>query len=311
MPYRAKGVPASSAEFGHPDVAVALTCLTYYYSGLTKSQIRKCFELLQKSDDPTVEYARWTNLCTSLPDSLRNWSAVNLEDDRQCYNDIYPALRFNKKLADYFLNAVVFPQEGKEFDEKLSTSGWDIPLRPGRENLSTGFSGTNDNRFLLPLTISQQDLPELQHTSGKVLDYVTRQENLRYYHAQDGKGQQMSAEHLLQYITNVEPEIRVIIDVGAQVLDRCNEDVVKDWMQLIPNVDAGVYFDADDNIMVLPRDLNAERLATSSFQSRMDRCVVYLDEVHTRGTDLKLPNNVRAAVTLGPRLTKDKLVQGM
>lgn len=28
------------------------------------------------------------------------------------------------------------------------------------------------------------------------------------------------------------------------------------------------------------------------------------------GTDLKLPLTARAAVTLGPRLTKDRLVQG-
>ena len=310
VPYRAKGVPAPSAEFGHPDVAIALTCLTYYYSGLSNPQIRKCFELLQRSDDPTVEYARWIERCTLLPDCLRTWTAINLEDDHQCEYILFPILRFSKTLGDYFLNSVVFPQEGKEFDEKLSTSGWDIPSSPGAKNLTTGFSGTNDNRFLLPLTISQQDLPELQHTSGKVLDYVTRPENLRYYYARDGDNQQMSAEHLLQYISNVEPTIRVLIDVGAQVLDKCNSDVVKDWLQLIADVDAGVYFDEDDNIMVLARDREPESLAMSSFQDRMDRCVIYLDEVHTRGTDLKLPNNARAAVTLGPRLTKDKLVQG-
>ncbi len=248
VPYRGKGVPASNAEFGHPDVAIALSCLSYYYTGLKDSQIRKCFELLQKSDDPTAEYAIWTNRCTSMPDSLRHWSAVNLEDDHQCYMEILPALRFSKKLADYFLNSIVFPQEGKDFDEKLSTSGWNIPSRSGVGNLSTGFSGTNDNRFLLPLTISQQDIPELQHTSGMVLDYVTRQDNLQYYHAQDEKGSQMSAEHLLKYIMSVEPNVIVLIDVGAQVLDKCNEDVVKDWMQLVPDVDAGVYFDAEDNI---------------------------------------------------------------
>ena len=227
VPYRAKGVPAPSAEFGHPDVAIALTCLTYYYSGLTDPQIRKCFELLQRSDDPTVEYARWIEHCTAVPDSFRNWSAINLEDDHQCHDMLFPVLRFSKRLADYFLNSVVFPQEGKEFNEKLSTSGWDIPSSPGAENLSTGFSGTNDNRFLLPLTISQQDLPELQHTSGKVLDYVTRPENLRYYYARDGNNQQMSAEHLLQHISKVEPTIRVLIDVGAQVLDKCNNEVVR------------------------------------------------------------------------------------
>ena len=183
--YRAKGVPASNAEFGHPDVSIALTCLTYYYSGLTDPQIRKCFELLQKSDDPSQEYSTWTSRCTQMPESLRTWGAVNLEDDSQCHNELFPALRFNKRIADYYLDAVVFPLEGKEFDEKLSTSGWDIPSCRGTEYITTGFSGTNDNRFLVPLTVLQQDLPELHHTSGKVLNYVTRPENLKYYYARD------------------------------------------------------------------------------------------------------------------------------
>jgi hypothetical protein len=43
----------------------------------------------------------------------------------------------------------------------------------------------------------------------------------------------------------------------------------------------------------------------------MDQCLVYLDEAHTRGTDLKMPENYRAIVTLGPGLTKDRLVQGI
>ncbi|KAI9441026.1 hypothetical protein H4582DRAFT_1516312 [Lactarius indigo] len=39
VPYRAKDVPSLRAEFGHPDVAIALTCLSYYYGGLTKPQV--------------------------------------------------------------------------------------------------------------------------------------------------------------------------------------------------------------------------------------------------------------------------------
>lgn len=42
----------------------------------------------------------------------------------------------------------------------------------------------------------------------------------------------------------------------------------------------------------------------------MDQCLVYLDECHTRGTDLKMPADYRAIVTLRPDLTKDRLVQG-
>ena len=310
VPYRAKGVPAPSAEFGHPDVAVALTCLSYYYAGLSDPQIRKALELLQKSDDPSHEYSLWIKRCSELPNHLRSWHAVNLEDDQQCYGKLFPALRYSKKVADFFMSHVVFPKEGKEFDEKLSTSGWDIVTKKG-PHITTGFSGTNENRFLLPLSISQRDLLELQHTSGKVLDYVLRKENLLYQFARDPLGQQLSAEGLIAYINQFDPTIKVLIDVGAQVLEMSNRDLIKAWMEIAPDVDAGIYFDEDDNIMVLSRDSKLEKLAVSSFQSRMERCVVYLDEVHTRGTDLKLPGTVRAAVTLGPRLTKDRLVQGI
>ena len=56
VPHRAKGVPAPSAEIGHPDVAIALTCLSYYYDGLEYTQVRTCLELVKKADDPTAEY---------------------------------------------------------------------------------------------------------------------------------------------------------------------------------------------------------------------------------------------------------------
>lgn len=70
-------------------------------------------------------------------------------------------------------------------------------------------------------------------------------------------------------------------------------------------------FDDRNDLSVLSRDGNLESLMVSPFAKQMDQCLVYLDEAHTRGTDLKLPTDYRAAVTLGPDLTKDRLVQGM
>jgi len=80
VPYRAKEVPALSAELGHPDVAIALTCMSYYYTGLTTVQVRKALEILQKADDPSLAYDAWTKRCDTLPQYLGSWTAVNLED---------------------------------------------------------------------------------------------------------------------------------------------------------------------------------------------------------------------------------------
>ncbi|KAL8801978.1 MAG: hypothetical protein Q9182_004107 [Xanthomendoza sp. 2 TL-2023] len=309
VPYRAKGVPAPAAEFGHPDVTIALTCLSYYYTGLADDQILACLDLLQKSDDPSAEYSTWTRADPSFPANLRYWSSVNLEDHRQCREQLFPGLRFNKKTADYFMANIVFPREGKEFDLKLSTSGWDIPAKPGSTNITTGFSGTNDSRFSLPSFISQHDVPALSHTSGKVLEILAKPENLAYFCAKADKGGLLTSVGLLEFVQQSDTRARVLIDVGAQILDLSNDEVVTQWLSLLPDAAAGVYFDANDHAMVKTRAGKVERLTSSSFLGRMDQCVVYLDEVHTRGTDLKLPSTARAAVTLGPRLTKDRLVQ--
>lgn len=42
----------------------------------------------------------------------------------------------------------------------------------------------------------------------------------------------------------------------------------------------------------------------------MDACLIFLDETHSQ-KDLKLPANYQAAVTLGPKQTKDGLMQGV
>lgn len=86
----------------------------------------------------------------------------------------------------------------------------------------------------------------------------------------------------------------------------------KKWLELSGHdrTQAVVFFDNDDELHVLDRKGNIERLQSSAYAKQLDVCVVFLAEAHTRGTDLKFPPHYRAAVTLGPNLTKDRLVQG-
>ena len=56
VPYRAKDVPTLRANFGHPDVAIVFTCLSYYYGGLRNEDLTFCFTLLFKLDNPVLEY---------------------------------------------------------------------------------------------------------------------------------------------------------------------------------------------------------------------------------------------------------------
>ena len=94
------------------------------------------------------------------------------------------------------------------------------------------------------------------------------------------------------------------------MLEMTNQQLIAHWLSLRKDIAAGVFFDDADNLSVLSQDGVVEPLYSSSFFQLFDRCIVYLDDAHTRGTDLKFPLNFRAMVTLGPNVTKDRLVQG-
>jgi hypothetical protein len=111
-------------------------------------------------------------------------------------------------------------------------------------------------------------------------------------------------------MVNQDPDIRVLLDVGAQMLDLQNRELAKAWLELDTSADAAVYFNDKDELTVLTKDGIVEAFISSSYRQQLDKCVVYLDDAHTRGTDLKLPRDYRAAVTLGAKVTKDRLVQG-
>ncbi|KAL4900003.1 hypothetical protein BDW74DRAFT_183142 [Aspergillus multicolor] len=311
VPFRAKGVPSENAEFGHADVAITLTCLSYYYGGLSEDQARQCFQLILKGNDPGVEYERWIgSIREDIPEGLHSFNGVNLEDRQTFREDLYPRLRYKKAIIDFFLSKVVFPKEAKEFPYKLSTSAWDIPSRRGQP-LTTGFSGTNDNRYLLPKSMPQRDLPNFRHTNAMVLNQLLREENTQCVLAEDPNCGQLSVEGLLGLVNDQDPVIRVIIDVGAQILESSNEEVAKAWLALTrkDQASAAIFYNAEDEVVVTDRDGFIEPLLASPFRERMQLCLVFLDQHHSRGVDLKLPRNYRAVVTLGPRLTKDRLVQ--
>ena len=296
------------AEFGHPDVAIALTCLSYYYGGLTKDQLLLCFDLLVKLDDPEMEYDHWVELGQDLPVALRQLAGVNTEDETQLDKVLVPTFSKNKRAVDFYLSQVVFPRAAREFPSKLPTSPWD--LVEDKKNITTGFSGTNDNRYLLPSSITQEDPNFVLGTNALVLQYLLRPEN-DYYECTEGDNcERESATAFLQRLVTQDPEIRVLLDVGAQMLELQNEELVRHWLSLRPDVSAAIFFNDSDNLTVVTQDGTIEPFISSPFNRQLDKCVIYLDDAHTRGTDIKFPQGMRAAVTLGPKVTKDRLVQG-
>ena len=311
VPYRAKDCPAQRSEFSHPDVVIVLTCLSYYYAGLCDDDLFLALQHLVKSDQADIEYQEWIQDAPDLSSAYQHLGGINLEDRHHCVKHIFPDLRFSKGAIDYFLSHIVYSKELKEFPEKLSASGWDIGEIKTRPTV--GFSGTNDSRNTLPLSVKQLDLPEQNHTNALVLEYLLKDENTVTFIPSNDNPSISGAQLLLNMVTSLEPATQVILEVGAQIIELSNVEVAKHWLRIIPNngrIHAVVFVNESDEICVLDRNGRVEPLQTSPFAKQLEACYVFLDEAHTRGIDLKLPVNYRAAVTLGPGITKDKLVQG-
>lgn len=315
VPFRAKDDPSPRAEFSHPDVAILLTCLSYYCSGLDYQELLDSFDRLKQDDQAQPEYHRWKASAPSLPPEFHDLVGVNLRDKVQFEAEIFPHLRYSKGAIDYFLSKVVFAREMKEFPHKLSTSGWD--LGKPKKHPATGFSGTNDSRYILPSTVTQLDQDEQRHTNALVLRYLLQRENevLLMPNQPTLEDNVSGGKVFLGTVSSLFPQIRVVLDVGAQITDLTNREVAGAWLEVTRQhsaaMQAVIFFDEGDVMSVLDRSGNSEPFQTSHFSQQTDKCLVFLDEAHTRGTDLKLPNNYCAAVTLGAKLTKDKLLQGM
>lgn len=287
---------------------MVLTCLSYYYQGLTDAQLDTCFDLLYKLDNPALEYAQWVRRNSTTPNGLRHLSGVNVKDREQFKGFVVPTFSHNAAVVDFYLTAVVFPKAAKAFPHKLATSGWD--LAEPKVEVTTGFSGTNDNQYLLPTSIEQADPIKQSSTNALVLTYLLRTENNQYICTQSKDGKTLSTQHFFEQLMTLKPEIQVLLDVGAQMLELRNEELVRYWLSLRPEVSAGVFFNEQDELVVLAQNSTAVPLVSSPFSQELDKCIVYLDDGHTRGTDLSLPQDARAAVTLGPKVTKDRLLQG-
>ena len=174
VPYRAKDVAAERAEFGHADVAILLTYLTYYRGGLDEASVKEVLDkLAQKTVDQAASiYEGWTSeMGDDMPSELRLWSGINL-DDPKIVRQTIAKIRKHVRVVDFWLDQIVFPMEAKCFERKLVSTAWDLSRA---EHVTTGFSGTDDARLLLPLTIAQKNLPQLDHTNGLVLRNLLQQ----------------------------------------------------------------------------------------------------------------------------------------
>ncbi|KAM3526097.1 hypothetical protein MY4038_007001 [Beauveria bassiana] len=309
VPFSAKDVPKPRAEFSNTDVVILFTQLSYYHSGLDEQHLRDLIEHMLTSDDGHDVYGNWyENSNSRMPVQLRILKAVNLQDDKQFYESFYPNIRYSVKAINHFLSRLVFPTELGAFSKHMAASGWD--LAEVKAHPTTGFSGTTDQCELLPLDMKQLNLPTQAHTNALVLNNILSTENTVLSAHAELEMKSFDGSELIDHVIK-DGRIRVILDVGAQVIKLSNRQVAEKWLQQTQDstIKAVVFCDDTDALSVIDRSGTATPLKVSIYANKLDACAVFLDEAHTRGTDLRLPSNYKAAITLGPGLTKDRLAQ--
>lgn len=308
VPFAAKDTPKPRAEYSSPDAVIQFTYMAYYQDGLREEDVKELITYLRKQSNGRDNYASWFRQKSRVPGQFRKLDMISLRNDGE-FAQFYPKIKYSVNAINHFLDKIVFPREIGEFTQYLSASGWDLGERKAKP--TTGFSGTNDLCAVLPLDMEKQELPSQTHTDALVLNNILGNTNAVVSLHKKLKVTSSGGSELVDDIAK-DSDIRVFLDVGAQVIQYSNAQVVARWLKKTTDnsVNAGIFFNDADELHVMDRSGVVMPLKMSIFAKKLDDCVVFLDESHTRGIDIRLPSYYRAAVTLGSGLTKDRLVQG-
>mmetsp|Transcript_15222 Transcript_15222/g.22444 ORF Transcript_15222/g.22444 Transcript_15222/m.22444 type:complete len:250 (-) Transcript_15222:19-768(-) len=246
-------------------------------------------------------------------DVLKGVSHVNKIDMTNCkhFEILLTYFKKNPRTIDFWLNNCVFPGELDQYPQRLVANSWHM-AHMGK-NHCLGFSGTNDNHWILPLTI-QQHLPwdtkdsiwrNLLATNGRMVDVMMRK-TIGCKELEKGR----PFEILLKFIKSPTTcknkpvtHIDALIDSGALLAGFSNRsvahDVLTEYQSCGHSQLKGVtFFEESKNVwMVLEKSGRCMEKDQSPLKEK-DTFVLF-DEPRCRGVDMKLRKDAVAVLTLG------------
>ncbi|KAF0720233.1 Aste57867_471 [Aphanomyces stellatus] len=311
VPFRAADVPANRAEFGHPDIAILFTTLAYYYQGLTELQMMEAVDVLLSLGSPARKraYASWV---TPLLNALREAEKRMLDDVSKLDKSNAKQMKlfvktfaYSTELINFWLRHCVFARDLTIYPARIATSTWNL----AESHHAKGFSGTNESNLILPAQIKPSEplIPALQGTNGLMLDLL-----LTYTLACHVlPPSDVLWETLVDFL--IVQGYEALVDTGS-LLAGISNYAIAEYMLNSPNLQARfravVYFDPATNQWIAwHRQTRHIVSLRDSAIKECDACVIF-DDARSRGTDMKLKADAVAVLTLGPKLTKDKLMQG-
>jgi hypothetical protein len=315
VPFRACDNPAERAEYADPDITILLTQLSYYYQGLTSDEVGEMVRSLLKCGPSAQqkEYALWLE---SARASLDEKHACELDDVKKLdptnqnqLASIHSVYQFNMAAINFWLATCVFPRETMQFPQRLIANA--CHLASNKNDANMGFSGTKDNRLLLPPQVELR-IPEddtLIATDGKMVDLLL--ENEEVVTLGDPKHVQ---ERIMKLA--VDSGAHAIIDTGASMAGLSNADVADRLLHLLSKLSDGrssklrgvVFFDTKEETWTV-KSLQGRTWPLGSSPIKESGAFVFFDESRCRGVDKKLASEARAVITLSLGMCKDKLMQ--
>jgi Protein of unknown function (DUF3638)/Protein of unknown function (DUF3645) len=310
VPYAGTDTPKGRAQYSHPDMEIVYTVLAYYHVGLTTLQMKETVTLLQ-SMGPSAQsriYGEWIHSVGKdvASDDLLKFNEIGkLDVDNKLQMTLVHAnLSRCMEVVSFWTNNFVFPTDTNQFPARRASNAWNL-CDSGR---AIGFSGTDDNRYLLPLSISQiiPDQDDLRGTNGSMIRLLLE----RVIGISQIPNDDTPTWKLVLH-QSVTLGASALIDVAGLMAGSRNDEAAAHLAERLRNQFRGVvYFDAQEQSwMVLETEyLDVRSLSTSSVLA--SECFVYFDESRCRGVDMKLSDEAVAVVTLEPKMKKDKFLQG-
>ncbi|KAI8841476.1 hypothetical protein BJ741DRAFT_701608 [Chytriomyces cf. hyalinus JEL632] len=310
VPFTAVSVPSERAEFSHPDIVIILTSLSFFHVGLTNDQVKAAisFLLTLAKGSQVHYYTRWfecvqSELTEDEADSINMVEKIDLTNSSKV-ELLCRTYSKSTRVISFWLEKCVYPTDTQHYSKRIVSSAWNLA------SLShvVGFSGTNDNALLLPSQVDQVPSVDksLSGTNGMMIErIISKTEDAVFFPAESIWNQ------LANYCVSI--GAAALIDTGCLLAGTSNAAFAKSLMKLITPTDSlrGIlYFDMSvGDWMVL--DIETSHVTTESQSSiPANMCFVIFDDARTRGVDKKLAPNALALITLGPKLKKDKLMQG-
>lgn len=298
-------------RYAQPDTLIIFTQLSYYHSGLSRGEVKEAVTSLLSLGPKAQEasYTLWlesarASMSPAQLEALDHVNKLDISSEVQLDN-LHTVYRYNMALVDFWLESCVLPRETMQFPNRLVANGFNLTDNPKGDVM--GFSGTKDNHLLLPFGVclrTPEGAAALRATDGKMCHLIL---SIKRVVCLESKEALSKAVRRLV----VDEGADALIDAGATMAGLSNAQVAESLCELLPNesrLQGVFYFEPEAATWyVLSRRGRCWPQSSSPLHER--DCLVYFDESHCRGSDMKLNADAMAVLTIGPGMCKARLMQ--